>query len=614
VSIRIDIEDVSVNGEYIASVNVIDEENIKELGARNVHASRLDEVDAILADIECQFGSEYAGQFRKSFDESVIEHAGRHQSSAKEPWSDPLPLPIGLPAVVAFDYELLPTSLHGWIEDISQRMQCPPDYCAATAIIVAGALIGRKVAIRPKKHDDWQVVPNLFGANVGRPSLMKSPAMREVMKPLDRLEIDAKEEYAKAMAENEASAFLADAKKKVGKAALQKAVKEGVDTQSLAEELAKGGDAPPARRRYRMNDTTVEKLGIVLSENPNGVLIFADELISLLRTMDREGHEGDRGFYLCAWSGDSRYTYDRVGRGTLDIEAAIVSIVGSIQPGVIADYLRAAVAGGRGDDGLLQRFQITVWPDSPATWQNIDRYPDAEAKGHAYKALQKLAELSPGDVQAERDKFDRDALPFLRFDPDAQQLFDDWRHKWENRLREGAEHPAIESHLAKYRSLIPSIALILHLLDGGIGPVTATAASKAITWGQYLESHARRLYAAVTEAPAIAARLLATRIKKGDVADLFAARDVYRMGWSGLDREQTESAIDVLASLNWIEERTEPTPGRTKTRYAINPKIEISQKREPTKPTKAPSVGSVSTGLQTRKNFANAIAKGTHEQ
>jgi len=503
-----------------------------------------------------------------------------------------------------FNYGMLPASLHGWIEDIAQRMQCPPDFCAATVIVLAGSLIGRKIAIRPKQHDDWQVVVNLFGMNVGRPLLMKSPAMKEVMKPLDRLEIEAKEEYAKAMAEYEADAFLAEAKKKVGKAALQKAVKDGGDVQAIAEELAKSDDAPPARKRYRMNDTTVEKLGMVLAENPNGVLIFQDEIISLLRTMDREGHEGDRGFYLCAWSGDSRYTYDRIGRGTLDIEAAIVSIVGSIQPGIVADYLRAAVAGGRGDDGLLQRFQITVWPDSPSTWQNIDRFPDVDKKNTAYAALHRLADLVPGDAQAERDNFDRDALPFLRFDPDAQHLFDEWRFDLENQLRDGSEHPAIESHLAKYRSLIPSIAMIIHLLDGGIGPVTADATKKAIEWGDYLESHARRLYASITEAPAISARHLAARIVSGNVSDPFAARDVYRMGWSGLDREQTGSAIDVLLSLNWLEERSEVTAGRNKTRYAINPKIEISKNGEPTKPTKAPSVSSVSKDSEEIPDFA----------
>jgi putative DNA primase/helicase len=143
----------------------------------------------------------------------------------------------------------------------------------------------------------------------------------------------------------------------------------------------------------------------------------------------------------------------------------------------------------------------------------------------------------------------------------------------------------VESHLAKYRSLIPSLSLILHLLDGGVGPVGAPSLGKAIEWGRYLESHARRLYSSVTDAPAVAARLLAVRIQAGDVKDLFATRDVYRMGWSGLDKDQTVAAIDVLLSLNWLEERLMETAGRPKMQYAINPKIPISPRDEPTKPT-----------------------------
>jgi len=372
--------------------------------------------------------------------------------------------------------------------------------------------------------------------------------------------------------------------------------------QAIADELAKKVADAPTRRRYIVNDTTVEKCGVILAENPNGVLLFLDELISLLRSMEREGHEADRGFYLTAWAGDSRYTYDRIGRGTLDIEAAIVSIVGSIQPGVIADYLRGAVHGGSGDDGLMQRFQLTVWPDPPATWRNVDRYPDAEAKNAAHAALQHLADLTPLMVEAERDNYDRDALPFLRFDPAAQAIFDAWRAELETRLRSGTDHPAVESHLAKYRSLIPSLALILHVLDGGIGPVSSAAAEKAIGWGKYLESHARRLYAGITEAPAVAARLLAGRIEAGNVPNPFAARDVYRCGWAGLDKDRTEAAIDVLLSLHWLEERIEPTAGKSRTRYAINPKITISRKSEPTKPTQAPSVSFVSADFRECEN------------
>jgi hypothetical protein len=192
-----------------------------------------------------------------------------------------------------------------------------------------------------------------------------------------------------------------------------------------------------------------------------------------------------------------------------------------------------------------------------------------------------------------RSKLDSGALPFLRFDSAAQDRFDAWRTELEQRLRSGDLHPAMESHLAKFRSLIPSLALILHLLDGDVGPVTLTAIEKAIQWDTYLESHARRLYAGVTDSSALAAKMLAARIQRGEVQDDFAARDVYHKDWTGLDRKRTEEAIDVLLSLNWLEERKETTTGRPKTRYVMNPKIKISPKSEPTKPPKGTSGSNV---------------------
>jgi Protein of unknown function (DUF3987) len=57
----------------------------------------------------------------------------------------------------------------------------------------------------------------------------------------------------------------------------------------------------------------------------------------------------------------------------------------------------------------------------------------------------------------------------------------------ELRLRQNHEHPAIEAHLAKYRSLIPSLALLIHLADGGQNPVGVEAIERACAWGEYLE-------------------------------------------------------------------------------------------------------------------------------
>jgi putative DNA primase/helicase len=78
-----------------------------------------------------------------------------------------------------------------------------------------------------------------------------------------------------------------------------------------------------------------------------------------------------------------------------------------------------------------------------------------------------LASLSASAIGAEPDEFDDGGVPFLRFDDGAQEAFDAWRAGLERALRNGDNHPAWEAYLAKHRKLIPALALICHLADGG---------------------------------------------------------------------------------------------------------------------------------------------------
>jgi Protein of unknown function (DUF3987) len=323
---------------------------------------------------------------------------------------------------------------------------------------------------------------------------MKTPAIQEPLKPLKRLEIDAKREFDAAMKEFEAKQLVSEQRKAVAKTEIKNALKEaGGEALDIAREALAHDDKSPTRRRFMVNDSTVEKLGEILNENPNGILCYRDELIGLLKSLEKEGQEGARSFYLEAWNGTGRYTYDRIGRGTVDIEAAIVSLIGSIQPGPLRAYLRGAISDGAGADGLMQRFQLAVYPDISPTWRNVDRWPDTDAKNRAYDVICALDRLGPLEVGAEVDS---DEIPFLRFDEEAQERFDEWRGHLEHRLRSAVEHPVIIAHLAKYRSLIPSLALLCHLADGCTGPVGSGSLARAIAWGSYLETHARRVYAA----------------------------------------------------------------------------------------------------------------------
>jgi hypothetical protein len=320
-----------------------------------------------------------------------------------------VPLPEVLPPAAPLGPTMVPEPSRGWIVDVSERMQIPPDFASAGAVVVAGSLIGRKLGIHPKRQDDWLVVPNLWGAVVGRPSLMKSPALTEVMKPLARLVAEAYEEYQDAKLSYETDVLVAEATKAALKDELKRAAKEAVRSgdRSKLEEIAhhsQHAEVPeePLLRRYKTEDATVEKISEILLENPRGILVHCDELSGWLRNLDKQGREGDRSFYLEAWNGTGSFDVDRIDRGSLHIPALCLSILGSIQPGPLSSYVYQAAQGEKGDDGLLQRFQLLVWPDAPSTRRNVDRWTNIEAKNRACEVFNRLDELDSRGVRRNR--------------------------------------------------------------------------------------------------------------------------------------------------------------------------------------------------------------------
>jgi putative DNA primase/helicase len=498
----------------------------------------------------------------------------------------PRPITVDLLPVPPLDPSMIPAPFRGWLMDIARRGSFPPEYPAAAALVALAALVGKKVGIRPKRHDDWLVVPNLWGAAVGPPSIQKSPPTEEALRPLHRLAREAKEAHNAARAEFEAHKLVAKAKSKAAKDALERAAKAAKDPKKpqppdelrrLAREAVAAEEAEePPLKRYITNDATVEKLGEILAQNPTGVLLFRDELSGWLRTLEKQGHEADRGFYLEAWNGTGSFVYDRIGRGTLFIPSVCVSVFGTIQPGPLARYVRAATADG--NDGLMQRFQILFYPNPPGEWLNIDRYPDTEAKNRAYKVFKDLDGLDAAAIGAETDA-ERN-IPFRRFAGDAQDFFDGWRADLENRLRSDADTPLMQTHLGKYRSLMPSLALLFHLVevvDGTAqGPVTLRSAQAAAAWCDLLEAHARRVYQAALEGDPEPATRLAERLKKS-LPNPFRARDVSQKGWSGLDTpDAVERALGVLEDRGWVKSQEVPAGqrgGRPTTSYWIHPDI-----------------------------------------
>ncbi|GAB4035252.1 YfjI family protein [Spirosoma gilvum] len=511
------------------------------------------------------------------FDEKKHEQ----RDNQPEEWSTPQPITTSLLPVLPLLPEMLPEGLRPWLVDIASRMRCALDYVAATAIVMLSSLIGTRLTIQPKTKDDWTIVPNLWGAIIGDPSSMKTPSSSEVLKMLNRLVLSAQKKYDEESQVYEKEMVDYEATKKAYSAQAQDRIKG----KSISHPVTYP-DTPikPSERRYMANDPTTEKLAELHNENPTGLLVTRDEIIGLLATWGKAGREQDRAFYLEGWNGYGSITIDRIARGTIHVKNVCISLFGGIQPSRLLGYLRAATQYE--NDGFVQRLQVAVYPDR-AHWDYVDEFPDKSARDNAFDLIRRISDSDFSIIAFPADEYNR--FPFTRFTPSAQQLFKEWLTEWETKTLPGEDGLLLE-HFTKYRSLMPSLALIFHTINSEATPVAESGNQKrlvsyeatkmAIQWCEYLQSHARRIYGLLDSASVVAARALLQHLKAGDLKNGFKVREVRQKGWAGLNTsEEVDSALTELIACGWVKEVIPPAPvtGRPEApHYLIHPQL-ISQ-------------------------------------
>ncbi len=534
-------------------------------------------------------------------------------------WPEPERIGSDLPPVPKMDAEaLLPEPLAGYVMDAAYRKAAPPEFVAVALLVALGSLIGARCGVRPKLLDDWIVVPNLWGAIVAPPSSKKTPSMDDGIKPLNYLSAKARERFAK-----ESEAYIKElegweARMKGAKKRREKAAERGNDEalEVAEEEIAALEDAkpkPPTLKRYTSNDSTIEALGELLIQNPKGLATVRDELVGLLASFERSGHEGDRSFYLEAWNGLGSHEVDRIGRGSLYIPNVCLAILGGIQPERLERYLDSS---GRdvGNDGLLARFQLTVWPDPvPFAWR--DTLPDKGLRDAVYRVFEVLDDDSALNAWGAEpaDRFRK--IPSFKLSAHAAADFVAWTTRLHNEIMPGL--PAVlQEHFGKYEKLVASLALILDMVEradqgGMVCSIREEPMARAIAWAEFLGEHAKRLYHIFTHPEVRAAQRLGDELLAHKLPGQFTVPDVQRKGWAGLGNPQKIiAALEFLATVGWvraIEKQPGPAGGRPSTLWAINPKIYLQKREGGTYETyKTSSVGLVGRGSAfSKNNFAD---------
>jgi Protein of unknown function (DUF3987) len=322
----------------------------------------------------------------------------------------PLFDPWGQYVVPEFPLDVLPPVARDFVAAQSVVVGCDPSALAMAVLAAFSGALDHRFSLKMLRNGQWWERPRLWVLLVSDPSGKKTPIINAATKPLEQ-----HERHLRDRAE-------ADWK----------------------QHLESGGDPKAERRkppRFVVFDSTIEKLGDILSRTPRGLLVKRDEFSGWIGGMEKYSHSArgigaDRGFWLQAFDGGP-FTVDRISRGELYIQNLSVSLIGGIQPARLAEIQ------GLTSDGLLQRFL-------PVMMRASKLAQDHPSDDEAYAGL--VRELIFAKPQR------------LIMTDDALATMSDLRHHLHNvEQAAGGLADGFQAFVGKLAGLAGSLALILHM-------------------------------------------------------------------------------------------------------------------------------------------------------
>jgi hypothetical protein len=332
----------------------------------------------------------------------------------------------------------------------------------------------------------------------------------------------------------------------------------------------------PAWRQRIALDATVEALGDILEENPEGVVVVADELSEFIGRMDAYGATGggkDRGTYLRAYDGGS-LTINRRS-GSKFIEQFSVGIIAGVQPAKLADMFKKSAAGGA--DGLYQRF--LMYSPRPS------KSPDYAAKMGQYTGP------NVGNLFARIQKWNENGT-FLKspsaLSHEARKVMNEQHAIW-GTIADRTPSPRLREHLGKFPGFLGRLTFALHCLECASNckftpTVSVATLTRAMRILSVLHKHSEATYQILDDTTAGVGDLVrsAAEFILSKSMTKFMRGDLTRqaVGWRKADHIQSEGALDILIESGWLRDVTAPTlPGKRGRRsdgaFQVNPAVHV---------------------------------------
>ena len=348
-----------------------------------------------------------------------------------------------------FPLDVLPKKMRDIVTEANAVLGFPKDYLAMSMLTAMAATIGNTHKV--EHMDGWQEYCILFVALVGRPGANKSHPLSFAMQPL--IDFDA-----------EQSAIFNEAMKRYG-AAMELPPKERV---------ANGYDTNPTeprRIRFTMQDVTPEAVHRILSENPRGLCLYADELAAWFKNFNRYNNGSESEFWMSVFNHKVAMSDRKSSQSGVFIANPFLCVIGTIQPKVLGEL----AAGNRNANGFMERFLFVVPDDqSKVKWSSERKTPSFDIVAAWREIISKLTDIVPatdtnGNVIPEN----------VLFAPEAFDRLVKWQNDYTDKCNaeESDTQTAIASKLEIYAV---RFCLLLAVADWATGAKKKKAIDTAV--------------------------------------------------------------------------------------------------------------------------------------
>ena len=361
-----------------------------------------------------------------------------------------------------FPIHIFPSVVQDYINGCTECLNLVPDFMGVSVLSAVASMIGNSYQIKVK--EGWVERPILWIAVVGYSGVRKTPSLKMIIDPLQRIDKRLYQNYC-----------------------------EKKEQYEIEKEL--GGASRPVPEQLIVGDTTIEALFPILENNPNGVLYYRDELIGWINDLTRYSKGSAEQHWLSMYSNQSIRLNRKTTEDNLRIENPFVNVLGGIQP----DVLTKLFEDERGVNGFTNRI-IFSYPS--AIKRTIsDKELDPSLKEGYNTFINRFLYMDKNPKENETVK-----PIILGFSEEAQQLFYDWNQSFINKkINDTGVSEVVKSTLSKLEALMPRLALVIQFIDN-LGNqefepanVGVEATQKSILVVNYFYNHFLKVYAKVND-------------------------------------------------------------------------------------------------------------------